>query len=41
MGVFYDESDDTPAMIGNIIGSIFGIIIYIGVAWLMVYPFLR
>ncbi len=41
MGIFYDEGDDTPAMIGNIIGSIFGICIYISVAWLMVYAFLR
>jgi hypothetical protein len=30
--------DDTPTKIGHIIGSIFGIFLYVCVAWLMVYP---
>ena len=37
MGLFYDETADTPK-IGGIIGSIFGICVYVTMAWLMVYP---
>jgi hypothetical protein len=38
MGLFYDETADTPTKIGGIIGSIFGICVYVMMAWLMVYP---
>jgi hypothetical protein len=38
MGLFYDETADMPTKIGGIIGSIFGICVYVMMAWLMVYP---
>jgi hypothetical protein len=38
MALFYDETTETPTKIGGIIGSIFGIYVYVMMAWLMVYP---
>jgi hypothetical protein len=41
MGIFYDETDDTPTKIGHIIGSIFGVFLYAVVGWLMLYPLMH
>ncbi len=38
MGLFYEETDDTPKKIGSVIGSIIAIGIFIAVVVLMIFP---
>jgi len=38
MGLLYEEGDDTPTKIGNTVGSILAICVFIGMAWLATFP---